>query len=359
MKYSIGVDLGGTNIAVGIVDESYQIIKKGSVPTLAQRGPEPIIHDMAELCKKLLAECNIAIADVAGAGIASPGTVNPDTGVVEYANNIKFSDFPLVKLFSKEMGIPESKIKIGNDANLAALGEAVAGAAKGSKSSVMITLGTGVGGGVILDGVVLTGCAYGGAELGHMVIEKDGRQCSCGRKGCLEAYCSATALVKLTKEKFEVSPDSLMREMCENDINRVGGKTAFAAMKKGDKAGAEVVETYLSYLACGVANLINIFQPEVFTIGGGVSGEGDNLIVPLKEKVAKEFATAGGDGEEEEFLAEAVTSSAGGNLAEAEKALMVLGYTKAEAQTALKGVSPTATLEEMVSAALRKMALRF
>jgi glucokinase len=123
---------------------------------------------------------------------------------------------------------------------------------------------------------------------GHMVIEKDGRQCSCGRKGCLEAYCSATALVKLTKEKFEVSPDSLMREMCENDINRVGGKTAFAAMKKGDKAGAEVVETYLSYLACGVANLINIFQPEVFTIGGGVSGEGDNLIVPLKAKVAKE-----------------------------------------------------------------------
>lgn len=289
MKYTIGVDLGGTNIAVGIVNENYEIVKKGSVPTLAQRGPEPIVHDMAELCKKLLAECEIAMDDVTGAGIACPGTVNPATGIVEYANNIKFSDFPLVALFSKEMDMPAENVKIGNDANLAALGEAVAGAAKGASSSVMITLGTGVGGGVILDGKMLMGCAFGGAELGHTVIELNGRQCSCGRKGCFEAYCSATALVKLTKEKFEATSGTLMHEMCENDINRVGGKTAFAAMKKGDKAGAEVVDAYISYLACGVANLINIFQPEVFTIGGGVSGEGDNLLVPLKEKVSEQI----------------------------------------------------------------------
>ena len=288
MKYTIGVDLGGTNIAVGIVNENYEIVKKGSVPTLAQRGPEPIVHDMAELCKKLLAECEIAMDDVTGAGIACPGTVNPATGIVEYANNIKFSDFPLVALFSKEMDMPAENVKIGNDANLAALGEAVAGAAKGASSSVMITLGTGVGGGVILDGKMLMGCAFGGAELGHTVIELNGRQCSCGRKGCFEAYCSATALVKLTKEKFEATSGTLMHEMCENDVNRVGGKTAFAAMKKGDKAGAEVVDTFISYLACGVANLINIFQPEVFTIGGCVSGEGDNLLIPLKEKVCQE-----------------------------------------------------------------------
>ncbi len=288
MKFIIGVDLGGTNIAIGLLDENFNIIKKGSVPTLAQRGPEPIVHDMAELSKKLIAECELNMADLLGAGIACPGTVNPDTGIVEYANNIKFDNFPLVALYSKEMEIPADMVKIGNDANLAALGEAVAGAAKGAKSSVMITLGTGVGGGVILNGTVLTGCAYGGAELGHMVIEKDGRPCSCGRKGCLEAYCAATALVKLTKEKFAVSPDSLMVEMCEGDINRVGGKTAFAAMKKGDKAGAEVVDTFISYLAVGVANLINIFQPEIFTIGGGVSGEGDNLLIPLKEKVCQE-----------------------------------------------------------------------
>ncbi|MBO5048576.1 MAG: ROK family protein [Clostridia bacterium] len=289
MKYTIGVDLGGTNIAVGIVNENYEIVKKGSVPTLAQRGPEPIVHDMAELCKKLLAECEIAMDEVTGAGIACPGTVNPATGIVEYANNIKFSDFPLVALFSKEMDMPAENVKIGNDANLAALGEAVACAAKGASSSVMITLGTGVGGGVILDGKMLMGCAFGGAELGHTVIELNGRQCSCGRKGCFEAYCSATALVKLTKEKFEATSGTLMHEMCENDVNRVGGKTAFAAMKKGDKAGAEVVDAYISYLACGVANLINIFQPEVFTIGGGVSGEGDNLLIPLKEKVSEQI----------------------------------------------------------------------
>ena len=289
MKYTIGVDLGGTNIAVGIVNENYEIVKKGSVPTLAQRGPEPIVHDMAELCKKLLAECEITMDDVTGAGIACPGTVNPATGIVEYANNIKFSDFPLVALFSKEMDMPAENVKIGNDANLAALGEAVAGAAKGASSSVMITLGTGVGGGVILDGKMLMGCAFGGAELGHAVIEMNGRQCSCGRKGCFEAYCSATALVKLTKEKFEATSGTLMHEMCENDVNRVGGKTAFAAMKKGDKAGAEVVEEFISYLACGVANLINIFQPEVFTIGGGVSGEGDNLLIPLREKVSEQI----------------------------------------------------------------------
>ena len=289
MKYTIGVDLGGTNIAVGIVNENYEIVKKGSVPTLAQRGPEPIVHDMAELCKKLLAECEITMDDVTGAGIACPGTVNPATGIVEYANNIKFSDFPLVALFSKEMDMPAENVKIGNDANLAALGEAVAGAAKGASSSVMITLGTGVGGGVILDGKMLMGCAFGGAELGHAVIEMNGRQCSCGRKGCFEAYCSATALVKLTKEKFEATSGTLMHEMSENDVNRVGGKTAFAAMKKGDKAGAEVVEEFISYLACGVANLINIFQPEVFTIGGGVSGEGDNLLIPLREKVSEQI----------------------------------------------------------------------
>ncbi len=294
MKYSIGVDLGGTNIAVGIVNENYEIVKKGSVPTLAQRGPEPIVHDMAELCKKLLAECEVEVADVAGAGIACPGTVNPVTGIVEYANNIKFSDFPLVELFAKEMDMPAEKIKIGNDANLAALGEAVAGAAKGSKSSVMITLGTGVGGGVILDGKMLMGCAFGGAELGHTVIEMNGRPCSCGKNGCFEAYCSATALVKLTKEKFEETSGTLMHEMCENDINRVGGRTAFSAMKQGDKAATEVVDAYISYLACGVANLINIFQPEVFTIGGGVSGEKDNLLIPLKKEVAKQIYSKDG-----------------------------------------------------------------
>ena len=287
--YTIGIDLGGTNIAVGLVDENYNIVKKISTPTLAARGAEEITKDMAALSKRVCEECGVDLArDGVKVGIASPGTVNPKTGLIEYANNIRMRDFPVVKVFCENSGVATENVAIGNDANLAALGEATKGAAKDAEIAIMITLGTGVGGGVVIDGKVLTGCAFGGAELGHMVIEYDGRACSCGRKGCLEAYCSATALVKLTKEKFEECPDSLMREMCENDVNRVGGKTAFAAMKKGDKAGAEVVDTFISYLACGVANLINIFQPEVFTIGGGVSGEGDNLLIPLKEKVCQE-----------------------------------------------------------------------
>ena len=246
------------------------------------------------LCKRLCEETGSDIRDLHGTGIACPGTVNPDTGIVEYANNIKFFDFPLVELFSKYSGIEKSKIKIGNDANLAAFGEAVAGAARGTSSSVTITLGTGVGSGIIIDGKMLTGCAHGGAEIGHTVIVKDGRPCTCGRRGCFEVYCSATALIAETKKKVEQCPDSLLREMCGGDVNRVGGKTAFAAMRKGDEAAGEVVSEYLGYLACGIANILNVFQPEVLCIGGGVSGERENLLRPLLPLIEKEIYSKDG-----------------------------------------------------------------
>ena len=284
--YTIGIDLGGTHIAVGLVDENYNIVKKISAPTLAQRGPEEITKDMAVLSAKVCAECGLdLVRDVGKVGIASPGTVNPKTGLIEYANNIKMLNFPVVKLFSEFSGIAEENIAIGNDANLAALGEATSGAAKGAEIAVMITLGTGVGGGVVIDGKLLTGCAFGGAELGHMVIEYDGRPCSCGRRGCFEAYSSATALVALTREKFAETHSPIVAEMCENDPMKIGGKTAFAAMRKGCKASAEVVDYYIKHLACGIANLVNIFQPNVLLIGGGVCNEGDPLLLPLKEEV--------------------------------------------------------------------------
>ena len=288
-KYYVGVDLGGTNIAAGITDENFNMLVKGSVPTLAQRGADAIAADMAAQVKKLCADIGITTADISGAGISAPGTVNPETGIIEYANNINFKDYPMKKVFSELTGIPEEKIAIGNDANLAAYGEYVAGAGKGKKSLVMITLGTGVGGGVICDGKMLTGCKFGGAELGHMVIVHNGRKCTCGRRGCFEAYCSATALVKLTKEKFVSESDTLMHEMCGGDVENVGGKTAFAAMKKGDRAGAEVVGEYIDKLACGIANLINIFQPEIFLIGGGVSNEKEHLLNPLFSKLDHEI----------------------------------------------------------------------
>lgn len=281
--YYIGIDLGGTNIAVGIVDESFKIVKKGSTPTLVNRDPELIIADMGKLCLELLAETGIGLEEVVCAGIAAPGSVNPRTGIIEYANNLPFLRFPIADTLRKYL--PVRVVYLENDANAAALGEAVGGAAKGKRLSVMITLGTGVGGGVIIDGKIYSGFNYAGAELGHTVIEYKGRQCSCGRKGCFEAYASATALVNMTKEKLAACKDTLMWEMCGNDINKADARIAFAAMKKGDRAGKEVVDMYISYLACGITNMINIFQPEILLIGGGVCNEKDYLLKPLTEIV--------------------------------------------------------------------------
>lgn len=283
--YRIGVDLGGTNIAAGLVDESYKIVRKKSVPTGADRAPELIVADMAKLCRALCEEAKVELPEVISVGIASPGIANHDTGVVEYANNLPFINFPIASMLSERFeGKP---VYIENDANAAALGEAVAGAAKGTRSSVMITLGTGVGGGIIIDGKVYSGFNYAGAELGHIVIEHEGRQCSCGRKGCWEAYSSATALIKMTNEKLEECR-ARKRKTIMADAPRISGRTAFDAMRAGDEAGKEVVEMYLSYLGTGLVNIVNIFQPEMISIGGGVSGEGQWLVDALVTKIRSE-----------------------------------------------------------------------
>jgi len=289
--YYIGVDLGGTNIAVGIVDTDFHIVIKGSVPTGAKRGdPDLIITDMAALCKKLMADAGITVADVAHIGVSTPGTANSDTGIVEYANNLPFSNYPLAAKLSELTGI--EKVYIENDANAAAKAEAMAGAAKGAKYSVMITLGTGLGGGIVLDGKVYSGFNHAGAELGHIVIQQNGRQCTCGRKGCWETYSSATGLTNLTRDRLaefqKNGRKTMMLDMVGGDLMKVSPRTAFEAMKKGDEAAAEVVDEYITYLASGCASIINIFQPNILSIGGGVCGEGDNLLNPLKEKIEKE-----------------------------------------------------------------------
>ena len=199
--YRIGVDLGGTNIAAGLVDENYNIIKKLSVPTNASRGADAIVADISALCLKLCEESGVAVGDVDAAGIATPGIADHTNGYAEYANNLPFDHIPICEMVSNATGIKE--VHVENDANAAAWGEAVAGAAKGADTSVMITLGTGVGGGIVIDGNnVYSGFNFAGAELGHIVIEHNGRSCSCGRKGCWEAYSSATGLIKMTKENF-------------------------------------------------------------------------------------------------------------------------------------------------------------
>lgn len=288
--YYIGVDLGGTNIAVGIVNQNYEIVKKGSVPTKPERGADAIIADMASLSRKLIAEADISLSDVKYAGVATPGTANSKTGVVEYANNVPFDKYPLAdKLSALLGGMP---VYIENDANAAAKAEAIAGVAVGAPISVMITLGTGLGGGIVIDGKVYSGFNFAGGELGHTVIEKDGKPCTCGRRGCWEAYSSATGLVNMTKEHLlaarEAGRKTMIEDMIGGDLSKISARTAFNAQKEGDEVGIETVNEYISYLACGIVNLINIFQPNVLVIGGGVCHEGENLLRPLLEKVYSE-----------------------------------------------------------------------
>ena len=283
--YYIGVDLGGTNIAAGIVDEKGNLLRKASVPTGAEREADEVIKDMAGLCKKLIDEQGITVDDVEYAGVATPGTADHDNGIVVYANNLRFLNYPLADKLKEFLGV--KKVLIENDANAAAKGEAACGAAKGYANSVMITLGTGLGGGIIIDNKIYSGFNYAGAELGHMVIEVDGLPCSCGRKGCWEAYSSATGLINMTKVKLAETKDTVMHEMVAHD-GKVSGRTAFDAMRKGDKAAKEVVDKYIYYLAMGIVNIINIFQPEVLVIGGGICNEKHYLTDPLMDIVDKE-----------------------------------------------------------------------
>ena len=291
--YSIGIDLGGTNIAVGLCDEKLNIVEKISAPTQANRDAELIVKDMAELSDKLIKKNGLSLKDIKHVGIAAPGSVNTATGVIEYANNLPFSFFPISEVFKKYLRV--EKVVIANDANAAALGEALAGAARGTKNSVMITLGTGVGGGVIIDGKIFAGgINYSGTELGHTVIVAGGRQCSCGRRGCWETYSSATALSCMTREKMAELKykklGSLLFDEAERD-GKVSARTAFNAMKRGDEYGKEIVDDYIYYLMVGITNMINIFQPEVLTIGGGVCNERENLTVPLIKLVNNEQYT--------------------------------------------------------------------
>lgn len=285
--YYIGIDLGGTNIAAGLVDENNSIVKKMSVPTAPERGNDAVTQSIAGLVKDIVSSQGLSLDDIAYVGLATPGAINCDTGVIDRACNLLMESYPVVEKLSALLPV---RIYIENDANAAALGEAVAGAAKGAKNSVMITLGTGVGGGIVINGKVYSGFNYAGGELGHMVIEHNGVPCNCGRCGCWEAYSSATALIRMTKEEMEKTPSSLMVKITE-ERGKVSGRTAFEAQRQGDEAAQKVVDKYISYLACGITNVINLFQPEILCIGGGVSNEGAGLIDPLLDKINREVFT--------------------------------------------------------------------
>lgn len=286
--YRIGIDLGGTNIAVGVVDEEYNIVGRGKMKTALPRSAKEIFADMVTACKMAVEDAGVTMDDVVSVGLGSPGAINKEDGVIEYSNNLKFDQVPACSMLSEALGKP---VYIDNDANCAAFGEALAGAGKGVKYFVAITLGTGVGSGVVINGRIYSGSNSIAAEIGHMVIDMDGELCTCGRRGCWEAYSSATALIRQTKDAMRHAHDSVMWELTGNSYDNINGRTAFEAMRRGDAAGKAVVDRYIDYLGCGIVNVINIFQPEVLCIGGGISHEGDNLLIPLNKRVERDRYT--------------------------------------------------------------------
>ena len=283
--YYLGIDLGGTNIAAGLVDENGRVTLKTSRKTKFHCSGEELCSQLAEAAAETLKKADLTWSDIPYIGIGSPGTVNRDTGVIEYANNLAIENLPLQKMLTEKTG---KKAVLENDANAAAYGEYKAGALKGAKIAVAITLGTGVGSGIIIDGKILAGSNFAGGEMGHTVIAAKGRQCTCGRRGCWEAYASASGLIQTTREAMEKDRSSALWRLANGDLKNVDGRTAFQAMREGDAAGKAVVDDYIYYLACGMANCINIFQPDILCVGGGVSNEGDPLMVPLREAVRKE-----------------------------------------------------------------------
>lgn len=283
--YYLGVDLGGTNIVAGIIDSNGKIVKKITRPTIATRKIELIFDDIISMSKELINEFNLTNENFKGIGIGVPGEVDTKKGIINYSNNIPIKNFNAKEYLEKELDFP---IAFANDADCAALGELTSGAAKGCEDIIILTLGTGVGGGIIINGKIYSGYYPGGAELGHQTIIYNGTECTCGNKGCLEAYASATALIRDAKITAINNPSSILNTIVENkNLENMTAKTVFDAAEKEDIFAKKLIENYIEYLSIGVANLINIFKPQMILLGGGISKQGEKLINPLIKQTSK------------------------------------------------------------------------
>ena len=284
MSYTIGIDLGGTTMTAGLVNEDYEIVGKITWATRLPRPAEDLEKAMADLCREVAKQNGVDFSEVRYVGIGTPGSVNFTTGFVGYNTNFNYYDWNLGTDLEALLGC---KVYVENDANAAAFGEYIAGGAKGYKDAVVITLGTGIGSGIILNGKILRGFNFAAGEMGHTVIVKDGRKCNCGRHGCWERYASARALSEDTKAAMREHRDTIMWDLVK-DIDHVNAKTSFDAMEKGDALAKQVVENWMEYVGCGIANVVNTFEPEVICIGGGVSNQGETLLGPVRAYVEKE-----------------------------------------------------------------------
>ena len=277
----LGIDIGGTNVKFGVIDESYNIIKKYSIPTDAERDADEVSGDIIRKALEIVAEYPVELV-----GIGCPGRIDMETGVCISAGNLPFKNYPLRQTVEDALGI---RTRLGNDARCAVFGELYAGAGRECDNFVIITLGTGVGGGIVINKKPYLGRAGGAGEIGHIMVDINGKPCKCGQVGCLEHYASVTALIEQTREAIKKHPDSILARMCED---RVSGRSAFEAKRAGCPIGAEVVDKYIGYVAVGVVNASRMLQPDLVIIGGAISKEGDELIIPLREKVGPRHPVA-------------------------------------------------------------------
>lgn len=279
----LGIDLGGTNIAAGVVTDGGGLLCRVSIP--APRGvcSEALADAVADAGRLAVEEAGLRLFDMVDCGLGTPGAVAPD-GTVVYCPTFDLHNAPLGDMVSERLGLP---VAVENDANAAACGEAACGAGRGVKSMIAVTYGTGVGGGILLNGKLLTGCNGAAGELGHIVIRQDGRPCACGRRGCYEQYASATALIGMTREAMRLHPESALWQFAPT-YDTVTGRTVFDAAGSGDETANAVREEYLDNVACGLVSLVQIFQPELIVLGGGISGQGEALLAPLRAALDRE-----------------------------------------------------------------------
>ena len=279
--YYIGVDVGGTNLVAGVVDEQGTIRNKTGKPVDRSLGAEALSEEIAQLALRACEEGGVSPDQIQAVGVGIPGLVDNETGMVVQTANMPFRDTPFREIFHRFWQVP---VYLGNDANCAAIGEYWAGAAKGCSPAVVITLGTGIGGGMVVDGKLFTGYANSGMEVGHMIVYPGGQRCGCGNQGCWEQYGSATGLIRMTREEMERCPDSALWQICQGDLTKVQGRTPFQGAEQGDEASLRVLERYREALALGLVNLVNILQPEIICLGGGVSNAREELLLkPLEE----------------------------------------------------------------------------
>ena len=279
VKYYAGIDLGGTFIKGCILTEDGSVIIKDKIKTTN----ETIAEDIASFVKDLENRAGVKVQAI---GVGTPGIVDSKRGVVVLAKNVGFKNEKLREKIQKHISLP---VYVTNDANAAALGEYFVGAGSKYKNLILVTLGTGVGGGIIIDGKLFEGHKSAGAEIGHITLRVRGEKCTCGRRGCFEAYSSATALIRDTKKAMLKDKESVLWKLCDNNIENVNGKTAFDGFELNDKTSIKVVRRYIKYLAEGITDLANIFRPEVILLGGGISGSKDILLKPLDRILRKEI----------------------------------------------------------------------